>query len=282
MTALGPRERKTIMKKIRTISGIITLVSTISLGTVRLQAQVIADSVAEFSGVQGSNNWYYGFYNLSADFVPGYDPTNDFTRFPNYIAADPSWSINDSFWTAITPTFCHPNTDGNNNGRTPQEHWPIRRWVSEVTGLVKIHGHLAKHGVGGDGVTGMVMVNGRKVWEQWISNNDTAGVYYSFGVGLRQGDLVDFALSDAGNANGDRTLFNGVIERADFVLSTATAIEVGVPTVPGQRYQMETSTDLQTWTPIGSPFTGTGDRMYFMFSPRELGSPAYFRAQLIP
>jgi hypothetical protein len=264
------------MKKIRIISGIITLVSTISLGTVRLQAQVLADSGAEFSGVQGSNNWYYGFYNLSADFVPGYDPTNDFTSLPVFSGGD--WYINGSYGTHIYQNSMHPST----LAQAGQEHWPIRRWVSEVKDLVQIHGRFAKGAAGGDGVTGMVFINGRKVWEHWISGGDTTGVNYSFVVGVHQGDFVDFALSAAGNNAYDFTDFTGIVERADFVLSTATAIEVGVPTIPGQRYQMETSTDLQTWTSIGSPFTGTGDRMYFMFSPRELGSPAYFRAQLIP
>lgn len=280
MTALGPHERKTNMKSIKTISGVLAHVSALSLGALKLQAQVIADSVAEFSGVQGSNNWYYGFYNLSADFVSGYDPTNDFTRFPQF---DGGWWINSSYFTSIWATGCHPNSDWNNGGRALQEHWPIRRWVSDVTGLVRIHGRLAKDSAGGgDGVQGMVFVNGRKVWEQWINYGDTAGVSYSFGTGLNQGDLVDFALSDAGSSLYDSSTFTGIVERPDFVLSTAAAIEVGVPTIPGQRYQMETSADLQTWKSIGSPFTGTGARMYFMFSPRELGSPSYFRAQLLP
>src|SRR5439155_23319762 len=43
----------------------------------------VADSAAEFSGTQGEKNWYYGYYNKTADtVVTGYQ-VNDFTLFPN-------------------------------------------------------------------------------------------------------------------------------------------------------------------------------------------------------
>ena len=43
----------------------------------------VVDSVADWSadGIQGSAGWYYGYYNKSADGLPGYQ-TNDFTIFP--------------------------------------------------------------------------------------------------------------------------------------------------------------------------------------------------------
>jgi len=39
---------------------------------------VVADSVADwsFSGAQGERNWFYGYYNKTADPVPGYQTTN--------------------------------------------------------------------------------------------------------------------------------------------------------------------------------------------------------------
>jgi hypothetical protein len=247
---------------------------------VRIAAQSLADSVAEFSGKQGSNGWYYGYYNLSADRISGYDPTNDFRRFPAYFEG--SWNISGSYWTRLNAQYTHPNTDGNNNGKTSQEHWSILRWVSELTGLVRVHGRLAKISTGGDGVIGTVYLNGRKVYEHWISGIDATGIQYSFGLVVHEGDLLDFALSDAGEATSDGSLFTAVVDRADMVLSSGTAIEVAVPTIIAQRYQIHYSTDLDSWNPIGQPFTGTGETNYFLFSIRELGSPGFFKAECLP
>src|SRR5689334_105401 len=41
----------------------------------------IADSVTEFSGNQGQNGWYYGYYAKSADADGTYNPGTDFVQF---------------------------------------------------------------------------------------------------------------------------------------------------------------------------------------------------------
>ena len=79
-----------------------------------------------------------------------------------------------------------------------------------------------------------------------------------------------------------RRLSTATLEHANFALDVRTAVEVGVPTIVDQKYQMQYSQDLQAWQSVGDPFTGTGDTMYFLFSSRQLGSPRYFRAQAIP
>ena len=50
-------------------------------GTCIAKPDIIADSVAEFSGVQGQNNWYYGFYDGD-----GTNPfsSNDFELLAQY------------------------------------------------------------------------------------------------------------------------------------------------------------------------------------------------------
>lgn len=198
-------------------------------------AQPIADSVAEFSNIQGGNNWYYGYYDLTADTTPGYDATNDFTEFPVFGPADlpgDAWWNGGSFWTQLTATAGHPNTDGDNAGRTPGEHWAIRRWVSTATSLVRVYGHLAKGAAGGDGSTFTVYLNGRRVFERFVPANDVVGAEYSFGVGLNEGDLVDFAVSDAGGIHFDALVYSAKIEPATLTLTAATAFEVGTPQSP--------------------------------------------------
>lgn len=267
--------------------GAYVLVDNVRLDGPPSPCRVLANSVSEFSGKQGSNNWYYGYYNLTGDLTPGYNATNDFTLLPRsgYDTYGAVWNINETFWTEVYPDALHPNSDGDNAGGTPQEHWAIRRWLSEVTGLVRIHGWLAKLDTSdpsrSDGVVGMILVNGREVYSRRIEPMDGTGAYYSVVVGLREGDRVDFALSDAGNPYSDSTIFTAIIEPAPQTLSVATAVEASSPTVPGQRYQWLFSPDLESWRPVGSPFTGTGDTQYQLFSIRELGSTGYFKTQQV-
>src|SRR5947207_8054341 len=42
----------------------------------------LANSVAEFSSTQGSNNWFYGYWDKTSDGNGIYEPTTDFTPFP--------------------------------------------------------------------------------------------------------------------------------------------------------------------------------------------------------
>jgi 2',3'-cyclic-nucleotide 2'-phosphodiesterase (5'-nucleotidase family) len=248
-------------------------------------AQIIADSVNEFSAAQGSNSWYYGYFNASAALHPSYDATNDFSRLRVFNGSTWIFDPSATYWLSISSLNATPNGGVNNGDRTPAEIWAIRRWVSTATGLVRIHGHVAANQTGGgDGIIVMIFVNGALKFMQSLAPADVIGFDYSFGVGLRTGDLVDFALTAGccGNSTYDYTTFTGVVERSDLTLTTQTAVEVGVPTMRDQRYQMVHSLNLATWAVVGQPFTGTGDTMYFLFSTRELGSPGYFKAEEIP
>src|SRR5580765_4931448 len=69
------REHWTIFMRTTLITLLLILAGSIA------RAQTIADSVANFSGTQGSNGWYYGYYDVTGDVVPGYNPTNDFRQF---------------------------------------------------------------------------------------------------------------------------------------------------------------------------------------------------------
>jgi hypothetical protein len=116
-------------------------------------AQAIADSVTEFSGKQGSNSWYYGYWNRGVD-PNGVYSDFDMSFFPN---ADEPYGAN-NFWTGTNwtwfngnPPFTQITTNGargssTNGGATPYDHAPIRRYVSEVSGQIKITGRVAHAG----------------------------------------------------------------------------------------------------------------------------------------
>ena len=96
---------------------------------------MIADSVAQFSSVQGGNNWYYGYYNRTADADATYDPNTDFNN------TDPNWTFAGDWvlgatgdpganppWDTIGQSSWHPNGDnqpqpGQGNQQQQQQGW---------------------------------------------------------------------------------------------------------------------------------------------------------------
>ena len=173
---------------------------------------IVADSVSEFSGTQGQDNWYYGFYDGDA---PAPFSTPDFEQMPEFNGT--SWFIEDGvFWTSLNATSGHPNGVVTSGGRTPVEHWAVRRWVSEVDGLVTISGIFADlNDEGGDGVDVSVIVDGSVVFTQTIPNGQTADTNYSFTTTSSLGAAVDFAIDPRGSDHADRTKFTAMIEVQD-------------------------------------------------------------------
>jgi hypothetical protein len=167
---------------------------------------VVADSAADFSGIQGQDNWFYGYYNRTHDTnAPGYHATN-FIAFPNdtsqpwsddnfWTGVQWDWFQGNPPWTEVGRTNVHPN--GGNSG---VEHWAIRRWVSEVAGTIRVDWFLAKANVGGgDGVTGRIFHNNTLRDSVLIPFNNSAGTNRSVVItGVQPGDSIDVALDPTG------------------------------------------------------------------------------------
>ncbi len=86
---------------------------------------LIADSAAEFSSVQGSGNWQYGYYASGTDLgsfteLCCYDPAGDFGAWWERAASQPPWNL---VWA---------------DGQQPDETWTVRRWIAEVSGVVRV------------------------------------------------------------------------------------------------------------------------------------------------
>ena len=185
----------------------------------------LADSVAEFSGTQGANNWFYGYWDKTSDSDEIYDPTNDFVAFPrgtgntlsstNYFDGTKwDWPAGNPPFTEITSTGGSPS--GSNGNPALTNHWAIRRWVSETNGRVRITGTLACSSVSGtcgDGTIGRILVDGTEVFQRTVFGTS---IGYSIIVNVNLGSLVDFVI-DAGAADNDScdtTTFTAVIRTA--------------------------------------------------------------------
>src|SRR6185436_16447768 len=96
---------------------------------------VLADSVADFSAVQGNNHWYYGYYVApftSANFqlLNQFGPDSDFSNINTWHLQKGSGG----FYTAIGQMQVHPNGPVSTSGRQNVGHWVCRRWISDRSG----------------------------------------------------------------------------------------------------------------------------------------------------
>ena len=176
-----------------------------------LRGGIIADSVAEFSSVQGQDNWMYGYYDgpfTPADFTP-------MTVFSGAWWVDIETTVTpENYWTNVGASRTHGQGIVTSGGRTPLEQWAVRRWVSEVTGTVYLNVNLAKapNGLSGNGVIGHIFVGGTEVWNATIAPTDQVGVSVSIPVSVTVGQNVDLALDPRqAHDQSDTSVFTVVI-----------------------------------------------------------------------
>ncbi len=165
-------------------------------------SSVVANSIAEFSGLQGQDNWYYGSGAGGAFAQLGTYSETSSSLIGN---PGPHWRASAGY-PRLWDTGGHPANDNSEPA--------TRRWISEVTGLVRISGRLAKYDTsGGDGIVGEVLVSGEPTLSQAIRHNDDTGVNYTTYAWVQAGQPIDFAIHrGAGNYYSDSTKFTAIVE----------------------------------------------------------------------
>jgi hypothetical protein len=118
-------------------------------GRVPFVPSTLADSVTEFSGTQGQQSWFYGYWDRKNDPDSAYGAA-DFAAFPNsgggfgpnnfWTGTTWDWFNGDPPYTQLTSQGGRP-TAGNGNPAAP-EHVAIRRYVSEFEGPLRITGRI--------------------------------------------------------------------------------------------------------------------------------------------
>jgi len=171
------------------ISATALLVSILVAGANASAQVIVADSAAEFSGVQGQDGWRYGYYS-----TPGAYET--FTELPYHPGVYGSWSSTPLVWGV-----------GGHPKKLAGERWSVRRWESSVAGSITIQGTLAKIDVGGgDGVEGQILVDGVPIYSHQIGGTDGAGVQFSISATVGSGGAVDVAIAPLADESYDSTL----------------------------------------------------------------------------
>ena len=92
----------------------------------------IADSESDFSLVQGQDNWFYGYMapETSVDFI-------EMTINSGLWFGGEGWAVDrEDYWTSMTAAWLHGHGPNASRGSEPIEHWAVRRWLSEVNGVI--------------------------------------------------------------------------------------------------------------------------------------------------
>lgn len=212
------------------------LVVSALFGT-RAYSIVFADSVAEFSDVQGQENWFYGIFNQGP--TPGAHgfAVDDFVPFDVFDTADGRWEATvGQVGSTVNAQFLNINQDGGHPtglGPVGQDSiiWAVRRYVSEFNGPALISFDLRKSNTfnnRGGGITGRILVDGTEVFTQLIVNADGVGVQGQVVSNVNVGSVIDFAIDPSGalpvagtdslfSARADASIFSAVISDAPSV-----------------------------------------------------------------
>lgn len=245
--------------------------------------QTIADSVSDFSAIQGQSNWYYGFF--TNPFSSG-----TFTLLESYTTNQYNsvgWLHGSSSppWTFIGASNMHPAAPYASG--IPTE-WAVRRWQSAVSGLITISGTICMwlpKTDPEDGVTGYIIVDGAMVQSLPVTPGDLVGYPFTVDVVVTNGSLVDFALSPEGNDITDDTVFTVTIAIPQPFLSIRVSeVELCWPSPTGKVYQIQYSSALtmNNWTNLGDPLPGNGSNICIYDTVTASEGQRFYRVVTVP
>lgn len=155
------------------------------------------DSQAEFSSIQGSGNWTYGYYATSGD-------SNTFVQFTNFnpvLYPGGAWTESAAFppWTLLQQAGGH----GNGTNSVGGVHDAVRRWTSGGVGTLNILGDYAMIDPGQTSVS--VMVDGVQIWAGLPVYNSPQT--FSVASAVNVNSRVDFVINSFGEDYNDSTRF---------------------------------------------------------------------------
>ncbi len=207
---------------------LVCVIAAVLIGAGQAGAGTVADSVSEFSGVQGQDNWYYGYYDgglVASSFsqLPYYDPvfsTNEYTTSQLQPISSPTseaafggsggWYLQwaGGYWTSLWTNGGHANQPEAGWDRQGVEQWAVRRWISEVSGPIVVSGSLAT--INGGYMMASTLVDGNVVFSQQVPEG---GANYSFSTTVSVGSIVDFVIApDNYSVSNGATQFTATID----------------------------------------------------------------------
>lgn len=212
------------MDKAKMVGGVSALAVLVGSATAGV---VAADSVADFSGVQGQGGWHYGWYNLE-DLSVGdagvSTSTASFNQFAHYDSGTGWWAIDPhsasgdqgggatpGSYAVITATKMHGNAPFPAGNVVAEEQWAARRWISDIAGTLTLQGHIAhddyQQPMVGNGSEAHILVDGVSVYSFDVAFQDFVGTNFDFDIAVSEGSVIDFVLGAKGDPLFDATVF---------------------------------------------------------------------------
>ncbi len=185
----------------------------VALVATPVRADIIADSETGWDAPQNQaevpapGEWSFGYVNASVDaaqFIPFTrgDPADGVAPDGNHWTGEVYDLTSEASapWTFMNKTDTHPN--GSNNADPWGIHLTVRRWTSDHTGDVTIFWSMSKANVNcGNGVRGIVLVDGVIEDDVSIGAADGEGFTKGFVYSLSAGQVVDLVLSPGPDAD---------------------------------------------------------------------------------
>ena len=203
----------------------------------------IVDSQGDWSteGLQGSLNWFYGYYDQRDDVTngDGVYGAADFTPFVDDAWTGDKWDLLDNEtagagpWTEVTCSGGHPAANGQTDTGV---HWAIRRWKSFFEGDVEISGYYRNDSGSGDGTVCRILKNGEEIFSA-VSNGTVVKINLETTVAAD--DLLDFCMDPDGRGAldpSDPATLDDIQDGSDgttFIVSVAELKAAGVPVYVG-------------------------------------------------
>ncbi len=145
----------------------------------------LADSVRDFSAMQGYRGWSFGAFvgsSTNLELLTNYEVT-DWTQVWGGVYP----------WLSVSTGDQHPSTTGS------QPISAVRRWTSTYEGSIRVVGQF-QCSPGGDGVGVSVFVDGVRVIHQSLGGGNAVSAPLDFVQTVRVGSRLDFAV-DPGPGN---------------------------------------------------------------------------------
>ena len=133
----------------------------------------VYNAANDFSSVQGSNGWYYGYYN-----------SGTFTQFTNYAISNTgsvgsvfSWNYNVASNGIISSTMIMPNGANSCNTQSYGDITPVLRWYNPIGSCYQdiTLTAIINHGSSNGGIIAQLTVNGNLIY----SNSDGGTLTYT-------------------------------------------------------------------------------------------------------
>ncbi len=207
LTGGGVVKAETIMKiatirKRESAIWVVVWLGVMALMGAPVYAVTIADSLADFSGTQGTKNWLYGRGFPYSETNP---TLSNFVQLAYYFGG--VWHPNSGTNApTLTSGGGHPGYEAAVYGE-----WAVRRYTSPYSGYVHLSGSCQHNQEGpGDGTAARMVVDGRVVYVMLTpSNGVTAGPIFNYDLTLRLyvGSTIFMSIDNRANSDNDYTNF---------------------------------------------------------------------------